>query len=162
MYVTYYEAFFLNKARERSPESWDDKKLNEWAALNGFAELEQHSDALGAKDTRYHCDSIGKEENGIRCIKQPCLSTLIGHHFDCVIVDEAHRCKGASSLVTQMLIRLQPKHRYCFTATPVANVVSDLFPLMGWIAVPEWSGRPPQRQHGPTQVNTQAGSPPHS
>ena len=38
VYVTYFEAFFLNKARERSPDTWDDKKLNEWAQLNGFAD----------------------------------------------------------------------------------------------------------------------------
>jgi len=37
-----------------------------------------------------------------------------------------------------MLIRLQPRLRYCLTATPVSNDVLDLFPIMGWLAVDDW------------------------
>ena len=74
----------------------------------------------------------------MRCILEPCLSTLIGHQFDCVIVDESQRCKGLTANVTQMLIRLQPELRYCLGATPVGNDVLDLFPIMGWLAVDDW------------------------
>jgi predicted RNA methylase len=91
-YVTYYEAFFSNGAREKAPASWDDTKLNKWAKSNGLGQLPIAKDSLGAVNKFFHCDSIGKEVKGVRCIIEPCLSTLIGDKFDCVIVDESHRC----------------------------------------------------------------------
>jgi hypothetical protein len=66
------------------------------------------------------------------------MATLIGHHFDMVCLDEGHRCVNLDANVSQMLIRMQPKYRYVFTATPIPNVVSNLFSLMGWICVEDW------------------------
>lgn len=134
VYVTYYQAFFQNGARETAAASWDDDKLAKMAKTFG-ATLPKAPDGAGR---RYWCDTIGKEKEGIRCILQPCLSTLIGDQFDLVAVDEAHICTNLDANVTQMLIRLQPKYRYAFTATPIPNIVSNLFSLMGWLAVPEW------------------------
>jgi superfamily II DNA or RNA helicase len=74
----------------------------------------------------------------MRCVARPCLATLIGDQFDCALIDESHRFKSLASIATQMFLRMQPKYRYCLTATPVSNTCPDLFPLMGWIAVPEW------------------------
>jgi hypothetical protein len=93
---------------------------------------------LGIVNKRYWCNSIGKEVEGVRCVLEPSLSTLIGHEFDCVIVDESHRAKGIDTITCQMLIRLQPKFRYCLTATPVSNIVTDLFPIIGWLACEDW------------------------
>jgi len=137
-YVSYWEAMFSNGALEKAPASWDDIRLNQWGSANGLPALPAHTDQLGARDNYYHCDSIGKEVEGVRCILQPCLSTLIGDQFDCVILDEAHKIKGLEANLTQMAIRLQPKYRYCLTATPLSNDVLDLFPLMGWLAVDGW------------------------
>ena len=81
---------------------------------------------------------MGKEEDGIRCIIQPCLATLIGDQFDAVMLDEAHLCTNLSASVTQMLIRMQPKYRYALTATPISNIVTNLFSLMGWLSVDNW------------------------
>jgi predicted RNA methylase len=134
VYVTYFEAFFSNGAKERAPQSWDDEKLNKYLKAKGLAELELDN----GYDKHHYCDTVGKEVQGVRCIIEPCLSTLIGHHFDCVLVDESHKAKGLDSTLTQMLIRLQPRFRYCLSATPVANTVSDLFPIIGWLAVPGW------------------------
>jgi hypothetical protein len=138
VYVTYYEAFFTNGAIERAPSSWDDDRLDQWAKANKLASLPEMKDSLGAVDRHYWCDRIGKEVEGVRCVLQPSLSTLIGDQFDCVIVDEIQRCKGMDSLATSGLIRLQPRLRYGLSATPVSNTVVDLFPLLGWLAVPEW------------------------
>lgn len=138
VFVTYYEAFFANGAKESAPSSWDDNKLNQYAKVHGLAPLEPQKDKMGAVNKHHWCDSIGHEVQGVRCILEPCLATLIGQHFDCVIVDEAHKCKSLDAILTQMLIRLQPRFRFALTATPIFNVVSDLFPLMGWLAVPEW------------------------
>lgn len=140
VYVTYYEAMFLNGARETAPESWDDTKLNKWCVSHGYAPFpdptKEEKDA-GVSARRW-CDTIGNEVNGIRSIIAPCLSTRIGHMFDMVLLDEAHRVANLSANITQMLIRLQPKHRYALTATPIPNDVSNLFSVLGWIAVPDW------------------------
>ncbi len=132
--VTYYEAFMSNGAREKAPDTWDDLKLNKWAKSAGLEELPIEPEA----DKRKWCDQIGKEVNGVRCILQPCLATLIGDQFDCIMLDEAHRACNLQSLTTQMIIRLQPKYRYAMTATPIPNIVTNLFSLMGWLAVPGW------------------------
>ncbi len=137
VFVTYPEAWFLNGAMEQTPQTWNDERFNRWAVTRGLAPLES-KEGDQPKSPRHWCDSIGREVDGVRCVATPCLSTLIGDQFDCVLVDEAHRFKSLQSITTQMFIRMQPRYRYCLTATPVSNTCPDLFPLMGWIAVPEW------------------------
>ena len=139
VYISYYQAMFLNGARERVPESWDDNKLNAWAKSEGLAKLPPAPPGEdGEVNKRHWCETVGKEVNGIRSIIAPCLSTRIGHLFDMVILDEAHVACNMSANITQMLIRLQPKYRWGLTATPIPNIVSNLFSLAGWIAVPDW------------------------
>lgn len=136
VYVTYYEAMFSNGGRESCSKSFDDGKL---MALAGLP-----PPAMTPEDLRVHgmprelAESVGYEKNGIRCIASPCLATRIGHLFDFVALDEAHKACHLSANVTQMIIRLQPKYRYAMTATPIPNLVSDIFPLMGWLCVPDW------------------------
>jgi SNF2 family DNA or RNA helicase len=139
VYVSYYEAMFINGARETAPASWDDDKLNKTMKAMGFVEFPKPKlDVDEELNKRHWCDQIGHEVNGIRCIMQPCLATRIGHLFDFVALDEAHRACNLGAVTTQMIIRLQPKYRWAFTATPIPNIVSNLFSLMGWLAVPEW------------------------
>lgn len=93
VYISYFEALFLNGAREKIPDNWDDNKLNKWAKSAGLAELPVVKNEQGQLlNKRFNCDSIGREQDGIRCIIEPCLSTLISDKFDMVLVDEAHRC----------------------------------------------------------------------
>jgi hypothetical protein len=131
---------FLNGARENAPDTWDDEKLNRYLQVNyGLPPLprpEIEGDCGSLK--RYYCDQIGQEVEGIRSIIAPCLATQIGHLFDMVLLDEAHLCTNLNASVTQMLIRLQPKYRYALTATPIPNIVSNLFSLMGWLGVDDW------------------------
>jgi hypothetical protein len=124
---------FLNGARETAPETWDDKKLNKFLFDKFGLSLPLHEG-----DERANCDTIGMEKGGIRSIISPSLASRIGHLFDMVICDEAHVCCNLSANVTKSLIRLQPKYRWALTATPIPNIVSNLFSLMGWIAVPGW------------------------
>jgi hypothetical protein len=135
VYLSYYQAMFQNGARETAAKSWDDDKLRtQMQAQYGYGgDLPEHADPKHG-----WCDSIGKEIDGIRCIVAPCMATLIGHHFDMVLLDEAHLVTNLDANVTQMLIRLQPQYRYALTATPIPNVVSNLFSLMGWLCVPDW------------------------
>ena len=137
VYVSYPQAMFQNGAKEKVPETWNDEKLNQWAGAMGLATLPKWEEE-GEVNTRHWCESVGTEKNGVRCIMEPCLATQIGHLFDCVMLDEAHLVCNLSANVTQMLIRLQPKYRYALTATPIPNVITNLFSLMGWLAVPGW------------------------
>jgi len=135
VYVTYYQAFFRNRAQETTPPGWNDerleKELNTLAATNvTLPKVLTHK--------RFWCDGIGRETEGIRCIISPCLATLIAHNFDMVLLDECHIVTNLAACVTQMLIRLQPKYRYAFSATPITDIVSNLFSLMGWICVDDW------------------------
>lgn len=138
IYVTYYEAFFKNGALERCPDTWTDVKYFDECERRYGLDTRMESPALAGDSLKYWSRTVGLEKDGIRCICQPCLSTLIGHHFDMVCVDEGHIVNNDAALVTQMLIRLQPAYRYVFTATPITNVVTNLFALMGWICVPDW------------------------
>ncbi|MCG3773566.1 MAG: hypothetical protein JW395_0374 [Nitrospira sp.] len=120
---------------------------------------------IGYKDTPLldYSAGVGDEQYGIRCIVTESLihsiesdqkivawnrhwkqfGTLEGFQsvpscLDMVVLDEAHVCTNLDAQVTQSLIRLQPKYRFGCTATPIPNVISNLFSLMGWICVPEW------------------------
>ncbi len=144
VYVTYYEALFKNGARETAPESWDDVRLEK--EMNTITQratpLPTHYPPplqdVKITDPKRWCRTVGQEKNGVRCIVSPCMATQIGSLFDMVMLDEAHLCTNLDANVTQMLIRLQPKYRYAFTATPIPNIVSNLFSLMGWLCVDGW------------------------
>lgn len=133
VYVTYYEAMFSNGGRESYNEraKFSDRDI---ARLMGVPD----PNPLHMTGTRGWCEGIGQEKHGIRCIVQPVLATKIGHLFDFVAFDEAHKFCHLSAQVTQMIVRLQPKYRYALTATPIPNLVTDIFPLMGWLCVPGW------------------------
>lgn len=133
VYVSYYEAMFSNGGREwfNRATKYGDRQM---AQLLGIPDPDpEHK--LG---TRHWVGGIGEEKHGIRCIVQPCLATRIGHLFDFVALDEAHKMCHLSANLTQMIIRMQPRYRYALTATPIPNLVSDIFSIMGWLCVPNW------------------------
>lgn len=128
VYFTYHTVFF--RGFEHIPASWghqdQDAKFKKW--LLKTYQIEHASASNG----------IGETRNGITCIAQPNLSTKAGKAFDMVILDEAHLICNPKSGVTRSMLRLQPKYKFCLTATPIPNAVRNLFPLMGWLAVPNW------------------------
>lgn len=63
---------------------------------------------------------------------------MIGNKFDMICADEAHLYKGIETARTKTFIRLQPNLRFAFTATPITNTITDLFPMMGWLCCPGW------------------------
>lgn len=141
VYISYYEALTLNKSAESCPGSWDDKKLHhECCRLLGVSDKVDTYDLPDPPDgdPAYWCKRVGQSREGIRCIMTPNMATLIGHHFDAVILDENHYACNLDSLRTQALIRLQPKYRYGLSATPIPNRVDNMFSLMGWLCVPDW------------------------
>jgi len=136
VYVSYYEAMFQNKAREtvKPGSKFDDRKFAQQFGIK----IPAPPPGEAARPTHEWTASIGQERMGIRCIAQPCLSTLVSHEFDLIALDEAHKMCHLSSNLTQMVIRMQPRYRYALTATPIPNIASDIFPLMGWLCVPGW------------------------
>jgi hypothetical protein len=126
IYVTYFQAFFLNGSIERCSKSMTNMKLY---------------DVMGIKSndmSRSLCHGIGEERHGIKSIVKPSMATLIGDKFDMVCIDECHVTQSHDSIITEAIIRLQPKYRFAFSATPIPNSVTNLFSMMGWLCVPDW------------------------
>ena len=155
-YITYYECLFRNKSREFAPKTWKSKNLYPMLGKtykpdmqerkNHFGEIELY-DANDHKDWvegMGDCGRLHKDKPhyskaiGIKCLAQPCLAELYGKEFDMVIADEAHKACNLNAQLTDALIRMQPKYRYAFTATPIPNKASNLFSLLGWLCVPDW------------------------
>lgn len=197
VFLTYYEAFWKNGAREYLPERWDHRRLCEeqgWdpgrpdylvhlEGADGDAGLVRNlgSDPLArvpgttmivgclkpgdAWDGRLitkvvkqyavdATDGLGRlGKGGIHCWAQPSLAARVqaDHQMRCrqaglkpedpwslLALDEAHVMAHLESQITQAILRCSPRFRVACTATPIPNIVSNLFPVMGWIAVPDW------------------------
>lgn len=87
----------------------------------------------------YNLGNTTGDKHAIKCIDTPCLATEIGHSFwDMVILDEAHLICNLDSLITRNFIRMQPKYKFALSATPIPNMVWNIFSLMGWLCVDDW------------------------
>lgn len=140
IYITYPQAMFQNNAFEVIPTAWDDEKEHEQKFCKRMG-LPYDEKAPPGWAERI-CSGMGEiNQQGIRCIANPSLATIIATEvgeWDMVIIDEAHLCCNLHAQITQNLLRLQPKYRYAMTATPIPNIVSNLFSLMGWLCVKDW------------------------
>jgi SNF2 family DNA or RNA helicase len=60
---------------------------------------------------------------------EPFASWSLGREWDCVILDESHRCKSHNSQVSKYAAKLgrKAKRRLCLTGTPLAQSPLDLF-----------------------------------
>ena len=66
--------------------------------------------------------------------RSPTRDRLVGHHWDLVVVDEAHRAKNSSTASSRLVRDLRSRHLLLLTATPVENRLSDLFNLASLVA----------------------------
>lgn len=137
IYITYPQAFFSNGAFEHLPHTWEGEEESRFCKRFGYEFTNER-----AKDDYYSRNIGAASDKGIRCIWQPSLATLIecrfGDVFEMVVIDEAHLCCNLEANITKNLLRLQPKYRFALTATPIPNIVSNIFSLMGWLCVPGW------------------------
>lgn len=62
--------------------------------------------------------------------RKPHRSRVLETFFDCVIVDEAHRCRNRSTLNWTFVSQLQKKYILLLTATPVQNDLEELYNLI--------------------------------
>lgn len=135
IYITYPQAMFRNRGREYLPKSWDEERFCKEYRL-------EVPDNFDEDDGHYSAGVGAINEDGIQCVVTPCLSTLINAEhpdaWEMVLLDEAHLICNLSAQVTRSFIRLQPKYRFALTATPIPNIVTNLFSLMGWLCVEEW------------------------
>jgi hypothetical protein len=148
VYVSYDAAMFRTGAMEAIPRSWFTK---------GGVENKLREE-IGIKrkwttgDVEYHT-GVGRVQKGYSCIVRPSLATRIqADHarncvrngervtevWDTVVIDEAHLICNLDSAITNSIIKLQPKQKYCLTATPIPNMIWNIFPIMGWLCVPNW------------------------
>jgi hypothetical protein len=157
VFLTYDYVMFRN-GLEQKPAAWNNQKLDDEELyrkhLKGIGiKVGPYYDEFGHKDLTRYSDGLGQQrvlkvlekgyETGqriaIKCVSTPCLATEIGPKFwDMVILDEAHLICNLDSQITQNFIRLQPKYRFALTATPIPNMVWNIFSLMGWLCVDDW------------------------
>lgn len=132
VYISYPQAYFTGGGSfEGVPSAWSRGDYEE-KFRKRFGYRWEATDPPQLNE--YISTGIGETRNGITCIYKPSLATLTRSHFDMMIVDEAHLMCNPKSQVTRSLIRMQPKFRYCLTATPIPNIVYNIFPLLGWMA----------------------------
>ena len=140
IYITYPQAYFSNGAFEFIPQAWEYEEEHEekFCKRTGLPYDEDRT------PENQFCRGIGAhdKDTGIRCVASPSLATKIacrfGEPWDLVILDEGHLICNENAQITRNLIRLQPKYRFIMTATPIPNIVTNLFTLMGWCCVPDW------------------------
>lgn len=127
VYISYWEAMFLTQSWTEYSETKTDRDLAK------IFEVE-------VSDTKAidHSNTIGTSREGIRCVAIPTLADVVNGHFDMIIMDEAHKVKNKDALTTKNMLRLQARYRFLMTATPIPNLLEDMFTLMGWVSVPEW------------------------
>lgn len=138
IYITYPQAYFSNGSFEYLPDTWPDNK-----AEQKFCEhYELKYDEQRTREDCFSRNVGASNKHGVRCIAQASLATEIsikhGEAWDMVIMDEAHLVCNLDARVTKNLIRLQPKYRFAMTASPIPNIISNIFSLMGWVCVPQW------------------------
>ncbi|QDP67187.1 MAG: hypothetical protein Unbinned3806contig1000_60 [Prokaryotic dsDNA virus sp.] len=140
VYLTWPQALFTSgDAFEAIPASWSEAEREDKTRKRfGYPSKEDEEDEdIGTVPERLSM-GLGASFNGIRCIGNPSLATRIGDAMDMVILDEAHLICNLESQTTKAMIRLEPPYRYALTATPIPNMVYNLFSLMGWLCVYKW------------------------
>ena len=139
VYLSWPQALFTSgQAFEAIPASWSTSTYEEKTRKRlGYPDADPESDEEDNVPERLAV-GLGSSRNGIRCIYNPSLATQIGNVWDMVILDEAHLICNLESQTTQAMIRLEPPYRFALTATPLPNMVFNLFSLMGWLCVPKW------------------------
>jgi len=145
VYVSYDHAMFRTGSFEQIPASWSRGKVEEKFRKRFVKELSpvglKPLDELEDEDpnkTERVSRGIGAVESGIKCVYKPSLATIIGEVWDMVILDEAHLICNLDSQVTNNVIRMQPRYKFALTATPIPNMVWNIFSIMGWLCVPNW------------------------
>jgi superfamily II DNA or RNA helicase len=138
IYITYPQAYFSNGAFEHIPDSWGretEKKFCDRYDLP-FSEERPMEDHYSRNVGATHA------KKGIRCVAEASLATQIaavhGEAWDMVILDEAHLICNVESNISRNMFRLQPKYRFAMTATPIPNIITNIFSLMGWLCVKDW------------------------
>lgn len=134
VYISYPEAMFVNGAYEYPKQC---KPADRERKFREDMNIPYDPETPPTAEEELN-RGLGVSDEGILCLAKPCLSTIIGNVWDMVILDEAHVMCRLSTIKTRSLIRLQPKYRFLLTATPIPNIVTNLFSLMGWVCVANW------------------------
>ncbi len=58
------------------------------------------------------------------------IDSLKNYHFECVVMDESQYVKNASSQAYKAAMKLDAKHFFCMSGTPIENSLEDLWAQM--------------------------------
>lgn len=136
IYITYPSAFLKNDALEYAPGTWNKKQAAQ--REEDYRTRMKIKPKYKEDAPLYHYNLGTESKDGVLCVARPSLATLCGDDFDMIIIDEAHLMRSRKSIQTKALLRLQPQYRYCMSATPIPNQVTNIFPILGWLAVNDW------------------------
>ncbi|KAI7875187.1 hypothetical protein K492DRAFT_168346 [Lichtheimia hyalospora FSU 10163] len=62
-------------------------------------------------------------------------SPLIDMEWHRVILDESNKIRSMKSMVTEAVLSLRAKYRWCMTGTPLQNELSELLPLFAFLEI---------------------------
>ncbi|KAI8374307.1 SNF2 family N-terminal domain-containing protein [Radiomyces spectabilis] len=63
------------------------------------------------------------------------VSPLIDTDWHRVVLDESNKIKTLRSLVTESVLELKSKYRWCLTGTPLQNELSELYPIFQFLDI---------------------------
>lgn len=140
---------------ERGLSQWERQIRRFFPGANSFRMLTdtnfQFADEKGWPEGFYltYYESFFRNEKSageiIRAMRKPL--------FDCCLLDECHVLANGNSRITQAVMKFQPEQRYAMSATPMRTGVEDLFPVMGWLCVPNWATAGNKNSHWPWSID---------
>ncbi|KAL1935309.1 hypothetical protein VTP01DRAFT_4449 [Rhizomucor pusillus] len=60
---------------------------------------------------------------------------LIDMEWFRVVLDESHKVRSMKTLVTESVLELQARYRWCITGTPLQNDISELHPIFAFLQI---------------------------
>ena len=135
IYITYPSAFLRNGALEYKPGSW-----SKIAKVDAEADFRKRMDIPESRmpEEFLHGGLGVMNEGGVLCVAKPCVASVMGREFDMILIDEAHLMRSLESIQTRALLRVQAGLRYAFSATPIPNQITNIFPILGYLAIDDW------------------------
>ncbi|MFX3633077.1 MAG: DEAD/DEAH box helicase [Candidatus Pristimantibacillus sp.] len=95
------------------------RELNQKFGISAVAQKKEHS---------WHYDVVVASIDTAK--RDPHRELVLGHDYDMIIIDEAHKLKNKKTTNYQFALQLRKKYCLLLTATPIQNDLDELFNLI--------------------------------
>ena len=123
-----YEGIFLSYPHTLFIDGALETRNEDFIKVKEQFQMEEYPDMTGVGETR----------GEVTCLYNPSKSYFFRDFFDMIILDEAHCIQNMKSKITQSFLRLNARYQYALTASPIPNILKDIFPILGWLSGPRW------------------------